>query len=148
MFGFRRDPNGGVHMTDWNSSIIEEFRANKGKVGGNFEGAPLLILETKGAKTGLTRHHPMMYQLDGDRYLIFASKGGSPTNPDWYHNLVANPRARVEVGDETFDVEADVLTGEERDRFYAIQAERYPGFADYQKKAARVIPVVALTRIK
>ena len=101
-------------------------------MGGPFEGAPLLILQTTGAKTGQTRSNPMMYQLDGDRYLVFASKGGSPTHPDWYHNLVANPRAKVEVGDETFDVDAEVLTGEERDRFYAIQAERYPGFAEYE----------------
>jgi len=131
---------------DWNRSIIEEFRANGGKVGGGFEGAPLLILKTRGAKTGLTRENPMMYLADGDRFLVFASKGGAPTNPDWYHNLVANPRARIEVGGETFDVNAEVLTGEERDRFYSIQAERYPGFADYQEKTDRKIPVIALVR--
>jgi deazaflavin-dependent oxidoreductase (nitroreductase family) len=135
-------------MPDWNKGIIEEFRANGGKVGGQFKGAPLLILKTKGAKTGLERANPMMYQADGDRFLIFASKGGSPTHPDWYHNLLANPRATVEVGDETFDVDAEVLTGEERDRFYAIQAERYPGFADYEVKTdgIRTIPVIALVR--
>ena len=136
-------------MPDWNKGIIEEFRANGGKVGGQFAGAPLLILKTKGAKTGLERANPMMYQADGDRFLVFASKGGAPTHPDWYHNLVANPRAQVEVGDETFDVEAEVLTGEERDRFYAIQAERYPGFGEYEKKTdgIRTIPVIALTRV-
>ena len=133
-------------MADWNKAIIEEFRANGGKVGGNFEGAPLLILKTTGAKSGLERTNPMMYQADGDRFLVFASKGGSPTHPDWYHNLLANPRATIEVGEETFDVDAEVLTGEERDRFYAIQAERYPGFADYEKKTDRVIPVIALVR--
>ncbi len=134
-------------MSDWNSSIVEEFRANGGKVGGHFEGAPLLILKTTGAKTGEARFNPMMYLADGDRLLVFASKGGAPTNPDWYHNLVANPRASVEVGTETFDVDAEVLTGEERDRFYAIQSERYPGFAEYQEKTDRVIPVVALARV-
>jgi deazaflavin-dependent oxidoreductase (nitroreductase family) len=133
-----------VSEDDWNGSVIKEFRANGGKVGGQFEGAPLLILQTTGAKTGQARSNPMMYQLDGDRYLVFASKGGAPTNPDWYHNLVANPKARIEVGDEILDVDAEVLTGEERDRFYAIQVERYPGFGDYEKKTTRVIPVVAL----
>jgi deazaflavin-dependent oxidoreductase (nitroreductase family) len=131
---------------DWNSGIIEEFRANHGRVGGRFRGAPLLILKSRGAKTGQLRENPMMYLADGDRYLVFASKGGAPTNPDWYHNLVANPRATVEVGDETFDVDAEVLTGEERDRFYAKQAELYPGFADYERKTDRIIPVIALTR--
>jgi deazaflavin-dependent oxidoreductase (nitroreductase family) len=131
---------------DWNQSVVEEFRANNGKVGGRFEGAPLLILKTTGAKTGRVHVSPMMYQADGDRFLIFASKGGSPTHPDWYHNLVANPRATIEVGDETFDVDAEVLTGEERDRFFAIQAERYPGFAEYQEKTERIIPVIALVR--
>jgi deazaflavin-dependent oxidoreductase (nitroreductase family) len=88
-----------------------------------------------------------MYLPDGDRLLVFASKGGSPTNPDWYHNLVANPKASVEVGTERYDVNATVLTGEERDRFYAQQAELYPGFADYQAKTTRTIPVVALERV-
>ena len=132
---------------DWNRTIIDEFRANDGKVGGNFEGAPLLILETTGAKSGRAHQSPMMYLADGDRLLVFASKGGSPTHPDWYHNLVANPRAKVELGTETFEVDAEVLTGEERDRFYAIQAERYPGFAEYEKKTDRIIPVIALTRV-
>jgi deazaflavin-dependent oxidoreductase (nitroreductase family) len=133
-------------VPDWNTSIIEEFRANGGKVGGRFAGAPLLILKTTGAKTGRTRENPMMYLADGDRFLVFASKGGAPTHPDWYHNLVANPSATIEVGDESFDVNAEVLTGEERDRFYAIQSERYPGFAEYQEKTERIIPVIALVR--
>lgn len=131
---------------DWNNQIIEEFRANGGKVGGPFEGAPLLVLTTTGAKSGQRRTAPVMYLADGDRLMIFASKAGAPTNPDWYHNLLAHPRATVEVGDETFDVDASVTTGDERDRLYATQAERYPGFAEYQAKTTRTIPVVALTR--
>ena len=132
--------------SDWNRAIIEEFRANAGVVGGPFEGAPLLILTSTGAKTGRPRLSPMMYLAEGDRLLVFASKSGSPKNPDWYHNLVANPRATVEVGTETFDVDAEVLTGRERDRVYAIQAQRYPAFAEYERKAGRVIPVIALVR--
>ena len=131
---------------DWNNQIIEEFRANGGKVGGPFEGAPLLVLTTTGAKSGQRRTAPVMYLADGDRLMIFASKAGAPTNPDWYHNLLAHPRATVEVGDETFDVDASVTTGDERDRLFATQAERYPGFAEYQAKTTRTIPVVALTR--
>jgi deazaflavin-dependent oxidoreductase (nitroreductase family) len=136
----------GMSEDDWNGSVIKEFRANTGKVGGNFAGAPLLILHTTGAKTGKNRENPMMYLADGDRFLVFASKGGAPTHPDWYHNLVANPRAKIEVGAETLDVDAEVLSGEERDRFYAIQAERYPGFAEYEAKTTRIIPVIALVR--
>jgi len=131
---------------DWNRTIIDEFRANDGKVGGNFEGAPLLILETTGAKSGRAHQSPMMYLADGDRLLVFASKGGSPPHPDWYHNLVANPSATVEVGTDTFDVDAHVTTGAERDELYARQAALYPGFAEYEAKTDRVIPVVALTR--
>jgi deazaflavin-dependent oxidoreductase (nitroreductase family) len=136
-----------AEVKDWNRSIIDEFRANGGKVGGPFAGAPLLLLITTGAKSGQKRTNPMMYLPDGDRLLVFASKAGAPTNPDWYHNLVANPTATVDVGDETFEVKATMLTGEERDRLYAKQAELYPGFADYQKKTKRTIPVVALERI-
>jgi deazaflavin-dependent oxidoreductase (nitroreductase family) len=134
------DPN------DWNSKIIEEFRANEGKIGGQFEGAPLLLLTTTGAKSG--RHHttPVMYLPDGDRLVVFASKAGAPTNPAWYHNLVANPEASVEVGTDNFPVKATVLQGEERDRLYNEQATRYPGFRDYEQKTTRVIPVIALER--
>jgi deazaflavin-dependent oxidoreductase (nitroreductase family) len=132
---------------DWNSPIIEEFRTHEGRVGGHFEGAPMLLLTTTGARSGERRTNPMMYlELDGHTY-VFASKGGSPTNPDWYHNLVANPRVRVERGTETYEAEARVVTGEERDRIYAEQARRYPGFGTYQRGTTRVIPVVELVRV-
>ena len=131
---------------DWNSATIKEFRENSGKVGGMFEGAPLLLLTTKGAKSGMTRVNPMMYRADGDRMFVFASKGGAPTNPDWYHNVVANPDVTVEVGTETFPVHATVVTGKERDEIYAKQASLYPFFAEYQEKITRKIPVVALAR--
>ena len=132
---------------DWNKGIIEEFRANDGKVGGQFEGAPLLLLTTTGAKSGQARTHPVMYLPDGDRLAVFASKGGAPANPDWYRNLVANPTVTVEVGGERFDANATVLTGEERDRLFRRQAELYPGFAEYEAKTTRTIPVVALERV-
>jgi deazaflavin-dependent oxidoreductase (nitroreductase family) len=135
---------------DWNRQIIEEFHANGGKVGGPFEGAPLLLLTTTGAKSGQRRTSPLMYLPDGDRFVIFASKAGAPTNPDWYHNLLAHPQATVEVGNgssiETLEVTATSVTGEERDRLYAKQAKLYPGFAEYQAKTTRVIPVIALER--
>jgi deazaflavin-dependent oxidoreductase (nitroreductase family) len=134
-------------VSEWNRAIIDEFRANNGKVGGPFAGAPLLLLHTTGAKSGKQRTSPVMYLADGDRLLVFASKAGAPTHPDWYHNLVANPKATVDVGDETFEVNATVLTGEERDRLYAKQAALYPGFADYEQKTTRTIPVVALERV-
>jgi len=133
-------------MSDFNSSVIEEFRANGGKVGGPFDGAPLLLLHTTGARTGAARINPMMYLADGGRMYVFASKGGAPDNPDWYHNLLAHPRATVEVGEEQFEVDATVLTGAERDEIYQRQASRYPGFAEYQEKTTRIIPVVALDR--
>jgi deazaflavin-dependent oxidoreductase (nitroreductase family) len=132
---------------NWNQGIIDEFRANSGKVGGQFAGAPLLLLTTTGAKSGQLRTSPVMYLADGERVLVFASKGGAPTNPDWYHNLVANPVASVEVDGEHYDVKATVMTGAERDRLYARQAELYPGFGEYEKKTTRTIPVVALERV-
>jgi deazaflavin-dependent oxidoreductase (nitroreductase family) len=132
---------------DWNRGIIDEFRANGGQVGGQFAGAPLLLLTTTGAKSGLPRTNPMMYLADGDRLVVFASKAGAPTNPDWYHNLVANPTATVEVGTDRYEVDATVTTGEERDRLFARQAGLYPGFAEYEEKTTRTIPVVALTRV-
>jgi deazaflavin-dependent oxidoreductase (nitroreductase family) len=131
---------------DWNAKIIDEFRSNEGRVGGPFEGAPVLLLSTTGAKTGQTRVNPMMYLLDGGTVHVFASKSGHPANPDWYHNLVANPGVTVEVGRERFEATARVLTGAERDRIYARQAKLYPAFAEYQEKTSRVIPVVALDR--
>ncbi len=133
-----------AEMDDFNTPIIEEFRANGGKVGGNFEGAPMLLLTTVGAKSGKTRVNPMMYLDDDGRRYVFASKAGAPTNPDWYHNLLAHPEASIEVGSDVVDVVATPLTGADRDRIYAEQASRYPGFAEYQEKTDRVIPVVAL----
>ncbi|MEU7695613.1 nitroreductase/quinone reductase family protein [Microbispora hainanensis] len=137
-------------MSEWNDKIIEEFRANAGMVGGPFEGTPLILLTTTGARTGAARTNPVACRRDGDRILVFASNAGAPRHPDWYHNLLANPTVTVEVGDgtaiETFIATARPLSGEERDRIYARQAEVAPVFADYQKKASRVIPVVALYR--
>ena len=133
-----------AEANDWNKRIIEEFRANGGKVGGQFAGAPLLLLHTTGAKTGQARVNPMMYLADGNDHVVFASKAGAPTNPDWYHNLVANPRASIEVGDQTFNVVARVAEGETRERLWSRQKELYPGFADYEAKTTRQIPVVIL----
>jgi deazaflavin-dependent oxidoreductase (nitroreductase family) len=132
--------------TDWNTKVIEEFRSNHGKVGGNFEGAPLLLIHHTGARTGTARVNPVMYLKDGERLLVFASKGGAPRNPGWYHNLKAHPDVQIEVGDDTIDVTSEELTGEERNRFYARQSELYPQFADYQKKTKRLIPVIAFKR--
>jgi deazaflavin-dependent oxidoreductase (nitroreductase family) len=132
-------------VSDWNRKIIEEFRANDGQVGGQFQGAPILLLHTKGAKSGKERVTPMMYlDLDGRRF-VFASKAGADTNPDWYHNLIAHPDVTVEAGAETYSANAAPVTGADRDRIYSEQAERYPGFAEYQQKTERVIPVVELT---
>ena len=132
-------------MSDWNAQTIAEFRANHGKVGGHFEGAPLLILHHRGAKTGKQRVYPVMYLKDGERYLVFASKGGADTSPDWYHNLKAHPDIEIEVGDAKLKVRAEEVKGPERDRLYARQASLYPQFGEYQLKTKRVIPVVALT---
>src|SRR5665213_2268295 len=128
----------------WNTSIIEEFRANEGKVGGPFEGAPVLLLHTKGAKSGLDRVNPMMYLQEGERIFVFASKSGADTDPDWFRNLVANPAVTVEIGSATLSGTATPLALEERNRVYAIQAGRYHGFAEYEAKTSRVIPVVEL----
>ena len=130
----------------FNQRTIAEFRANHGRVGGNFAGAPLLLLHTVGARSGQPRMNPMMYLADGGRYLVFASKAGSDSNPDWYWNLRANPDVTIEVGDETIAVHATELTGAERNEKYRIQSERFPGFAGYQQKTSRTIPVIALTR--
>jgi deazaflavin-dependent oxidoreductase (nitroreductase family) len=133
---------------DWNTNIVEEFRANEGKVGGRFEGAPLLLLHHTGAKTGIERVNPMMYQPTGGAMAVFASKGGAPTNPDWYHNLLANPDASVEVGTETVAVRARVARGEERERIWEKQKRDWPGFADYERKTEREIPVVVLEPLR
>jgi deazaflavin-dependent oxidoreductase (nitroreductase family) len=132
---------------DWNSNIIQEFRTNEGKVGGPFDGAPLLLLHTTGARSGEERINPMMYLADGDRLVVFASKGGAPTNPDWFHNLVANPEVEIEVGTERRKVRARVAEGEEHDQLYAEQSRRYPQFAKYQEGTDRTIPVVILEAV-
>jgi deazaflavin-dependent oxidoreductase (nitroreductase family) len=129
---------------DWNKKIIEEFRANQGKVGGMFEGTPILLLHHTGAKSGKVRVNPLAYQASGNRLVVFASKGGAPTNPDWFHNLKANPRATVEVGTETRDVRARVAEGEEREKIWSRQKEIMPGFAGYETKTTRQIPVIIL----
>ena len=129
---------------DWNAKIIEEFRANEGRVGGQFEGAPLLLLHSIGARSGEERVNPMMYQAVGDAYAVFASKGGAPSNPDWYHNLIANPDATIEVGTRTVAVRARIADDVERDTIWETQKQRYPGFADYEASTTRQIPVVIL----
>jgi deazaflavin-dependent oxidoreductase (nitroreductase family) len=133
-------------MADFNAGVIDEFRANGGRVGGQFEGAPLLLLTSIGAKSGAARTTPLMYLADGERIVIFASKAGAPSNPAWYHNLVANRSATVEVGGDVFDVDVSVAEGEERERLYNQQAELTPQFADYAQKTTRRIPVVVLER--
>ena len=130
----------------YNQQIVDEFRANGGKVGGPFAGGTLLLLTTTGAKTGRKTTSPVATTVDGDRFLVYASAAGSDRNPAWYHNLVANPDVTVEFGTETFPAHATIITGPERDRLFAEQAERSPGFGDYQRKTSRAIPVVALTR--
>ena len=135
-------------MPDWNKNIIEEFREHGGEVGGAFTSMPLLLLHHRGAKSGTERVNPVAYQrLDDDTVAIFASKGGSPTNPDWFHNLRANPHTRVEIGTDTIDVVARVAEGEERDRIWERQKEQAPGFASYEQKTSRQIPVVILQRV-
>jgi deazaflavin-dependent oxidoreductase (nitroreductase family) len=132
-------------MDDFNAKVIDEFRANEGRVGGNFEGLPIVLLHHVGAKSGTERINPLAVQLDGDRYVIFASKAGAPTNPAWYHNLKAHPNATIEYGTDTIDVVATEATGEERERLFRTQAERIPTFAEYEQKTDRVIPVMVLT---
>jgi len=133
-------------MSDWNTKVIEEFRANGGKVGGNFEGAPMLILHSTGAKTGRERVNPLVYQAVGDDVAIFASKGGAPDNPDWFHNVVAHPEVTIEIGTDTVPVRARVTDGDERDRIRTRQKQLIPGFADYEAKTDRQIPVLVLER--
>lgn len=134
------DPN------DWNQKIIEEFRANDGKVGGYFENMNLLLLHTTGAKSGQKRINPVAYTNQDGKLVVIASKGGAPTNPDWYYNIVANPEVSVEVGTEQFQARASVAEEPERTRLYDSMAEQYPGFEEYRQKADREIPVITLTR--
>ena len=133
-------------VNDWNAAIIEEFRANDGRVGGMFEGRTLLLLHHTGARTGTRRVTPLAYQDLADGYAVFASKAGADTNPDWYHNLVANPGTEVEVGTGTVRVRARVAMGEERDRIWSRQKREYPQFEEYESKTSRVIPVIVLER--
>lgn len=133
---------------DYNAHTIAEFRKNHGKVGGNFEGAPLLLIHTVGRSSGKPLVNPVMYLKDGDRFLVFASKAGADTHPDWYQNLKAHPDVKIEVGDDTIDAHAEEIKGREHDTLYAGWAKLYPAFADYQRKTKRVIPVIALTKRK
>ena len=135
-----------VTLNEFNRNLIDEFRANDGKVGGPFAGAPLLLLTTTGAKTGAQRTTPLVYQNDGDRVVVFGSKGGAPTHPAWYLNLVANPSVTVELPGETFEAHAATAEGAERERIWSVQKELMPGFADYEAKTDRQIPVVVITR--
>ena len=131
-------------MNDFNSKVIEEFRATGGKLGGQFEGAPLLLLHTVGAKSGEDRVNPMMYRALEGSYAVFASKAGAPTNPDWYHNLVANPHVKAEIGAQTIPLIARVAGQDERERIWTAHKKDNPGFADYEAKTSRQIPVVIL----
>jgi deazaflavin-dependent oxidoreductase (nitroreductase family) len=131
-------------VSDWNTKIIEEFRANGGAVGGQFAGAPLLLLHTVGARSGQLRVNPVMYQKVDGGYAVFASKAGAPVNPDWYHNLLAHPQVTAEIGTETVELVARVAGGDERERIWAAQKAAYPGFADYERKTTRQIPVIVL----
>jgi deazaflavin-dependent oxidoreductase (nitroreductase family) len=133
-------------VSDWNRKVVAEFRDNEGRVGGPFEGSPVLLLHTWGRKTGTERVNPMMYLAQDGRTFVFASRAGAPVHPDWYLNLRANPEVTVELGTETFPATAVPVTGPERDTIYAEQGRRYPGFAEYQLKTDRVIPVVELIR--
>jgi deazaflavin-dependent oxidoreductase (nitroreductase family) len=136
-------------MNDWNKKIIEEFRANDGRVGGVFEGMPILLLHNTGARTGAERVNPLAYQTVSDGiWAIFASKGGAPTNPDWYYNLKANPAAKIEIGTDEVEVKARVVDGVERARIWEKQKQDRPQFAEYEKKTKghREIPVVVLER--
>jgi deazaflavin-dependent oxidoreductase (nitroreductase family) len=140
-----------TEATDWNSQVIAEFRANAGKVGGQFEGAPVTILHHRGRRSGKEFLAPVMYlpdEADPETIYVFASKAGAPSHPDWYHNLLAAGSTTVEVGSEEYPVTVEEITGEQRDRIYAEQVSRYPGFGEYEEKTAgiRTIPVLALRR--
>jgi deazaflavin-dependent oxidoreductase (nitroreductase family) len=136
------------NQVNWNKAIIDEFRANSGKVGGPFAGKTLLLLHTVGAKSGQERINPVAYVTDGDRLVIIASKGGAPTHPDWYYNILTHPLVTVEVGTEQFQARAKVAPEPERTRLYNQMVEMMPGFAEYQQKTTRVIQVITLTRVK
>jgi deazaflavin-dependent oxidoreductase (nitroreductase family) len=132
-------------VADFNAQVVEEFRANEGRVGGSFAGTPLLLLHHTGAKSGAERINPLAYLQDDGRYVVFASRGGAPRNPDWYYNLKANPEASIEVGTRSLDVTASEADGEERARLFRAQVELVPQFGEYEQKSGRVIPVMILT---
>jgi len=135
-------------MSDWNANVIDEFRSNQGKVGGYFEGKNLLLLHTRGRKSGAERVNPLAYRMVGDTYAVFGSKGGAPEHPDWIHNVEANPDVEVEVGTERFKGKAEVLwEGPERDEIYAAQAADWESFGEYEEKTDRKIPVVLIERL-
>lgn len=137
-----------IDMASINRDVIDQFRANGGQIKqGMFKGSPILLLTTTGARSGATHTTPLVHTRDGDRYVVIASKGGAPTSPAWYHNLVAHPTVTVEVGTEKFDATAVPAQGEERDRLYDAQAALMPGFAAYQRNTTRRIPVVVLERV-
>ena len=131
-------------MSDWNAKVIEEFRANGGNVA-SFARQPLLLLTHRGAKTGTRRTNPLAYFRDGDDYVIVASKGGADTNPDWYHNLLAEPSGTIEVGTDEIEVTARSVDGEERDRLWTMITAANPAFAEYEQKTTRTIPVIVLS---
>lgn len=135
-------------VNERNKKIIDEFRANEGRVGGNFEGKTLLLLHTKGAKSGQERINPLACVADGERMVVIASKGGAPTHPDWYYNVIADPLVTVEVGTKTLQAHASVAEEPERTRLYDKMVDVMPGFGDYRRKATRVIPVIVLTPVK
>jgi deazaflavin-dependent oxidoreductase (nitroreductase family) len=145
--------HGMTDMKDWNAKIIAEFRANEGRVGGSFEGAPIVLMHHRGRTSGTEYVTPVMYlpdENDADTIYVFASMAGAPTDPQWYLNLVAAGSATVEVGTETFDVSVEEIKGERRDALYGEQASRYPGFAEYEVKTEgiRTIPVIAFHRVR
>lgn len=131
-------------INSWNAKIIDDFRANDGKAGGRFEGVPLLLLHSTGARSGKERINPLAYQAMGDSIAIFASKAGADTHPDWYHNVMADPAVSAEIGTETRSFRARTADGVERESIWAKQKKDYPGFADYEAKPSREIPVVIL----
>jgi deazaflavin-dependent oxidoreductase (nitroreductase family) len=134
-------------MADWNANIIEEFRANEGRVA-SFAHQPLLLLHHYGAKSRTERVNPLAYQKLDNGWAVFASKGGAPTNPDWYHNVLANPHVRAEIGTQTYDLVAHEATGEERERIWEDQKRFNPGFAEYEEKTSRKIPVIVLEPVE
>lgn len=136
-----------LNLNEFNRRLIEEFRANGGKVGGQFANAPLLLLTTTGVKSGRAHTTPLAYTKDGDRLVVLASKAGAPNNPAWYHNLIAHPEVTIELGSERFKVKAVITTGEDRQRLFNNQAKQIPVFAEYQKKTTRQIPVIVLEKI-